>query len=642
MDNSAFLRALNIISLREKNINGKGIKIAIIDTGGNSFDGNLVIKGGYNCIDKSNNYSDDDGHGTSVTSIISSVAPESDIYSVKADLSVSNDIVIKQVVEGLRWCIVNKMDIVNMSFGFNGYESNELEDLCTEAKKKGIMLICAAGNNSINAYLAIPASYDSTLAISNVDKNNVISNTSSYSFGMDFCCYGEGLIALDKSGKNTTVSGTSFSSALASGIIALLKQQNPNLTCREIYEILKDNCIELGDKGKDLYYGYGLIQASIVSADYKKEYQLILEDMQKNIYFPQIKLEVQVSNKINSNIVFLPDEMDYVKFKTTDESIATVNQEGIVTGKKIGTTNLIAIYNNRAAVCEIVVSEFIPVEVEPDISTTNLFNLQELNIYKLHEAGIKGKGIKIAYLGYGCISTSKVNVKTYKDITVENLSFADTNGFGTIYTSLISGALTGIAPECEMYVLKDAIGYAIRSYKNCKIAVEWCITNKIDIIYVEGLDPNVSESVLKKCYNANIICVSSAGGWKLNSEQTSIYSLTVSYVTPQKQFIGGDVNNKTPFTGDFIDCVSYGYGVTCVNSKGKYDIYELGMQPHNTFLCRVAAMQVMGICALLKQQDSTINNVVKIRNLLPKLCEPLYGGKNNNTGYGLLKADILK
>ena len=387
MDNSNFFKALNITSLREKNINGKGIKIAVIDTGGNSFDGNLVIKGGYNCIDKSSNYYDGDGHGTSVASIISNVAAGSDIYSVKADLSVSNQIVINQVIEGLRWCIDNKMDIINMSFGFADYESDELESICSEAKEKGIMLVCAAGNNSINAYLAIPASYDSTLAISNVDKNNVISKTSSYSFGVDFCCYGEEIVALNKNGQNTTVSGTSFASPIVSGIIALVKQQNPNLTCREIYEILKGDCIDLGDKGKDLYYGYGLIQASIVPEDYKKEEKLILEDMQKNIYFPQIKLEVQVSNQIKSNIVFLPDKMDYVKFKTTDESIATVNQEGIVTGRKIGTTNLIAIYNNKVAVCEIVVSEFVLVEAEPDISTTDLFNFKELNIYKLHEAG---------------------------------------------------------------------------------------------------------------------------------------------------------------------------------------------------------------------------------------------------------------
>lgn len=644
MDNGNFFKELNITSLREENINGKGIKIAVIDTGGNNFDGNLAIKGGYNCIDKSSNYYDEDGHGTSVISIISSkfgVAPECDIYSVKVDLSVLNELSIKQVIEGLRWCIDNKMNIVNMSFGFPGYKSDELEAICYEAKQKGIILVCAGGNSSINAYLAIPARYDSTLSISNVDKNNVISQTSSYSFGVDFCCYGENVIALNKNGENTTVSGTSFSSALASGIIALLKQQNPNLTCREMYEILKDNCMDLGDKGKDLYYGYGLIQASIVPEDYRKEYQLILDDMQKNIYFPQIKLEVQVSNQIKSNIVFLPDEMGYVKFKTTDESTATVNEEGIVTGRKIGTTNLIAIYNNKVAVCEIDVIKYVIDDVLPDISTTDLFNLEELNVYKLHEAGIKGKGIKIAYLGYGCISTDKVNVSTYKDITAENYSFVDTNGYGTIYTSLISGKLTGIAPECEMYVIKESIGYASRSYPNCKKAVEWCISNKIDIInFDNGIEQTIVDSLLKKCYDANIICVTNGGGWSIGAQHKSIYSLTVNYVTSDKKFISGD-GTKTPYTGDFVDCVSYGYGVTCVNSKDEYDIYELGTNPHKIFLCDIAVMQIMGLIALLKQQDTSINNAVKVRALLPKLCEPLYGGKNNNTGYGLLKADIL-
>lgn len=646
MDNSEFFKALNITSLREKNIKGKGIKIAVIDTGGNSFGENLVIKGGYNCIDNSSNYHDNDGHGTSVTSIISSsnygVAPESDIYSVKVDLSLSYEIVINQVIEGLRWCINNKMDIVNMSFGFPSYESNELEDVCFEAKQNGIILVCAAGNTSINAYLAIPARYDSTISISNIDKNNVISKTSSYSFGIDFCCYGENIVALDNSGENTIVSGTSFSSAIVSGIIALLKQQNPNLTCREMYEILKDNCKDLGDKGKDLYYGFGLIQAIIMPTDYKKENELILDDIQKNIYFPQTKLQVQESNQVNSNIVFLPDEMGYVKFKTTDESIATVTDAGIVIGRKVGTTNLIAIYNNKVAVCEVDVVSYIALDKLPDVSTEHLFNLEELNIYKLHNTGMKGKGIKIAYLGYGCISTDKIGVNKYMDITSEKGDFIDSNGSGSMYTSLISGKLTGVAPECEMYVIKESVGYAAKAYTTCKKAVEWCIANNIDIInFDNGIQDTIADSLLKKCYDANIICVSNGGGWSIGPQHKSIYSLTVNYVTPDKKFISGDAN-KTPLTGSFVDCVSYGYGVTCVNSKDEYDVYQIGTNPYSIDLCDVAVFQVMGILALLKQQDSTINNAVKVRDLLPKLCEPLYGGKNDNTGYGLLKADFLQ
>lgn len=646
MDNSDFFKALNITSLREKNIQGKGIKIAVIDSGGNSFNEKLIIKGGYNCIDKNNDYHDDDGHGTSVASIIASVnygvAPECDIYSVKVDSSLQNETGINQVIEGLRWCINNKIDIVNMSFGFPSYESDELEAICLEAKKCGIILVCAAGNTSINAYLPIPARYDSTISISNVDKNNIISKTSSYSFGIDFCCYGENVVALNKNGEDTQVSGTSFSSAMASGIIALLRQQNPNLTCREMYEILKDNCIDLGNKGKDLYYGYGLIQAFILPTDYKKEYELILGDIQKNIYFPQTKLQVQESNQINSNIVFLPNEMGYVNFETTDNDIASVNEQGIVTGRKVGTTNLIATYNNKAAVCEVDVVSYIDNNQPPDISTTNLFNLEELNVYKLHKSGIKGKGIKIAYLGYGCISTDKISISKYNDITSEKSNFVDSNGYGTIYTSLISGKLTGVAPECEMYVVKESVGYAARSYTNCSNAVKWCIANKIDIInFDNGIQDTIADSLLKQCYDANIICVTNGGGWVIGPQHKSIYSITVNYVTPDKKFISGD-ENKTPFTGSFVDCVSYGYGVVCVNSKDKYDIYEIGTNPNKIFLCDVAVMQVMGLLALLKQQDSTINNAVKVRNLLQKLCEPLYGGKNDNTGYGLLKADILQ
>ena len=54
-----------------------------------------------------------------------------------------------------------------------------------------------------------------------------------------------------------------------------------------------------------------------------------------------------------------------------------------------------------------------------------------------------------------------------------------------------------------------------------------------------------------------------------------------------------------------------------------------------------AAAQICGILALLKQQNPNLKTAQDVRAILPKICEPIYGGKNNKTGYGLLKAKIL-
>lgn len=163
----------------------------------------------------------------------------------------------------------------------------------------------------------------------------------------------------------------------------------------------------------------------------------------------------------------------------------------------------------------------------------------------------------------------------------------------------------------------------------------------MDIINFDFVDPSVHKTLLELCYKNNIIAVVNAGrAAGITEAMTSSYSVTVSYVTDEKKFIAND-SVKTPKTGTFIDCVSYGYGIKVINAKGEEMIYSVSEAPVAQYYCNLAVAQVMGIIALLKQQDPTINNAIKVREVLPILCEALYGGKNNNTGYGLLKAGFI-
>lgn len=174
--------------------------------------------------------------------------------------------------------------------------------------------------------------------------------------------------------------------------------------------------------------------------------------------------------------------MVYVKFKIIDESIVIVSDGGIIIGKKVGSINLIVIYNNKVVVCEVDVVEYIINDSLLNVFIMDLFNFEDLNIYKLYNVGIKGKGIKIVYLGYGCIFIDKINVIKYNDIISEKSSFVDFNGYGIVYISLIFGKLIGFVFECEIYVIKEFVGYVVKLYINCNNVVEWCIVNKIDII----------------------------------------------------------------------------------------------------------------------------------------------------------------
>lgn len=644
MDNYIF-KKLNISIIKKNMFNGKGIKIAIIDEGVNNIKDKLEIAGGYNFINNSDDYFDEDGHGTAIASIIKSrefgIAQDVELYSLKVKLEFT-DASINMVIKAIDWCISNKIDIINMSFGFAGFISYALEDKCEEAMNQGIVIVCAAGNNNLSQGIEIPGKYNSTIAISGVSRNNTRYEKSSFGKSVDFCCYSEDLLTYDKTGEIITIAGTSYASPCVAGIIALIKEQNPLLTPREIYELLKDNVLKLDGSRKSLYYGYGLIQAFLLPKSYKNDETLQLEDLKKNIYFPYTKINVPLGKKLDSELKFLPyDEFVNVDYTITDNAIAITDGDGFITGKTEGSTDLIAIMNkSKAAICSInVIKEEIQ-EPDEDVNNSNLFNLTEMNIYKMHKSGFTGKGIKIGLIGYGCIETDLINVKS--TITIASDDTKDANGFGTIYASIISGKEIGIAPEAELYVVKAATKGGVITWSAAEKAVNWCIDNKMDIINLGFVNSTLYDSILKKCYSNNIIPVVNASGniSGVTVAQTSPYSITVSYVTDEKKFILND-SARTPFTGSFIDCVAYGFGIQCINSENNQVLYEEGKAPVAQYYCNLAMMQVIGIIALIKQQDPTINNAVKVRSLLPKLCEQLYGGKNDYTGYGLIKAALL-
>lgn len=53
-----------------------------------------------------------------------------------------------------------------------------------------------------------------------------------------------------------------------------------------------------------------------------------------------------------------------------------------------------------------------------------------------------------------------------------------------------------------------------------------------------------------------------------------------------------------------------------------------------------AGAQICGILALLRQQNPELKTAQDVRKILPQICEPLFSGKNDKTGYGLLRAEI--
>jgi minor extracellular protease Epr len=256
------------------NSTGKNVKIAVLDTGISNSHPDLTVSGGINLVGKSKNnkWNDDNGHGTHVTGIIAArnnsigvigVAPDAELYAVKV-LDAYGSGYISDVIEGIDWAVQNNMDIISMSLGTAAY-SQALNDSTANAYKAGILLVAAAGNNGDGNLstddVLYPAKFDSVIAVSAIDYNNIAPVWSADGIKIELAAPGVNIYSTWLNGGYVNASGTSMAAPFVSGVAALIKSKNLSLNPQEIRDSLAHNAIDLGDPGRDRIYGSGLVQA---------------------------------------------------------------------------------------------------------------------------------------------------------------------------------------------------------------------------------------------------------------------------------------------------------------------------------------------------------------------------------------------
>ncbi|MCX9010947.1 MAG: S8 family serine peptidase [Candidatus Methanoperedens sp.] len=255
------------------NSTGKNVKIAVLDTGISNSHPDLNVSGGINLIGKSKNnkWNDDSGHGTHVSGIIAArnnsigiigIAPDAELYAVKV-LDAYGNGYISDIIEGIDWAVQNNMNVVSMSLGTRTY-SQALNDATANAYKAGILLVAAAGNNGDGNLstddVLYPAKFDSVIAVSAIDSNNIAPVWGADGEEVELAAPGIDIYSTWLDGGYVNKSGTSMATPFVSGVAALIKSKNLSLTPQEIRSALAYNAVDLGDTGRDRIYGFGLVQ----------------------------------------------------------------------------------------------------------------------------------------------------------------------------------------------------------------------------------------------------------------------------------------------------------------------------------------------------------------------------------------------
>lgn len=159
--------------------------------------------------------------------------------------------------------------VTNSSLGYNGPPINYVENALKEGYEYGgITHVAAAGNSRSD--VDYPGSSPYTLAVGAVDRNLNRASFSCYGPNLTCAAPGVSITACWKDGNYATISGTSMASPFVSGwVIAAYSIWGPKLKAPGAVEgYLKGILRDLGEPGRDDYYGYGLaVLNEIVDTD---------------------------------------------------------------------------------------------------------------------------------------------------------------------------------------------------------------------------------------------------------------------------------------------------------------------------------------------------------------------------------------
>ncbi len=226
--------------------NGKGIKVAIIDSGLDKchYLPNIVSSKDFTIT--SITYKADEickdkiGHGTACAGIISEKAPESELLIIKIfDLELIAS--YKLLLNSLNYAIEEGVHIINLSLGV--YEDfnkvKKLYDICQYAYDKNIIIVSAATN--LEGKYSYPANFDNVLGVT----SGKIDCKYGYNFrqnnSVELIAKGDWQRVNWLMGKSVFRSGSSLAASHITGIISLVLQAFPNSDPEKVKKILLSN-----------------------------------------------------------------------------------------------------------------------------------------------------------------------------------------------------------------------------------------------------------------------------------------------------------------------------------------------------------------------------------------------------------------
>ena len=160
-----------------------------------------------------------------------------------------------------RTAVENGNNVASVSY--SGADTSSNLTTATYIKSIGGLLVWAAGNDGRNLTFG-NRDNDDLIVVGATDINDNSASFSAYGQFVDVVAPGVNIFTTDSGFDSdyATTSGTSFSTPMTAGLIALIWSADSTLTPDEVESILKQGADDLGSNGVDNTFGYGRINVN--------------------------------------------------------------------------------------------------------------------------------------------------------------------------------------------------------------------------------------------------------------------------------------------------------------------------------------------------------------------------------------------
>ena len=272
-------------TLRCAGYDGSRVTVGIIDTGIAARTPVLRgrLAGFRNFIEDRQGAFDDNGHGTAMAALVTSIAPGSRVLMARAG-NARGHVDVRAAKRAMSWLRNpgngrRRPDIVLMSFRI-GREDVRMRRGIRKLQARGMAVVAAAGNSGPGPRtVTTPADYPEVLSVGATDAAGRVASFSSrgparrqrgpnfrrqsrFVVKPDVMAPGVRLDVPPEARRGGKATGTSHAAAVATGALALAADARPALRGQRLVQLARVTARDIGAKGRDPITGYGRLNVA--------------------------------------------------------------------------------------------------------------------------------------------------------------------------------------------------------------------------------------------------------------------------------------------------------------------------------------------------------------------------------------------